>query len=311
MSASMRPTRCPARASATATLADTVDLPTPPFPDEIARTLPRCGSSTGVEGGGTPAGAVRGAPAAGAPAAALASGTFTPTPATPPPPCTAFRTSRAREPGWRASRLSERALIAPAVADAQPLPADVAASDARWRTDAEQRADARSRTIDALNLVAFACTAVLWLVWLYRAYTNLVFVGSKRVRFSPTWAVGYWFIPFVNVVRAYQVMKDLWLRSDSRNDRDGYDDLPAPVLLRGWWGMSLAWAVLEPVFTRLARDARTAEQLSDATHVGIAVGASASRVVSRKECALIHPPNGVRVVSVIERLRLRGSGRWA
>jgi Domain of unknown function (DUF4328) len=177
------------------------------------------------------------------------------------------------EAGSVASRLSERALIVPAVADAQSLPADVAASDARWRADAEQRADARSRTIDALNLVAFACTAVLWLVWLYRAYANLVFVGSKRVRFSPTWAVGYWFIPFVNVVRAYQVMKDLWLRSDSRNDRDGYDDLPAPVLLRGWWGMLVAWAVLEPAFTRLARDARTAEQLSDATHIGIGVGA--------------------------------------
>jgi len=178
----------------------------------------------------------------------------------------------ALEAGTVASRLSQRALIAPAVADAQPLPADIAASDARRRADAEQRADARSRAIGTLNLVAFACTAVLWLVWLYRAYTSLVFVGSKRVRFSPTWAVGYWFIPFVNVVRAYQVMKDLWLRSDSRNDRDGYDDLPAPVLLRGWWGMFLAWAVLEPVFTTLAHDARTAEQLSDATHLGIVVG---------------------------------------
>src|SRR5207253_903614 len=176
------------------------------------------------------------------------------------------------EAGSVASRLSERALIVPAVADAQRRPADVAASDARWRADAEQRADARSRAIDALNLVAIACTAVLWLVWLYRAYTNLVFVGSKRVRFSPTWAVGYWFIPFVNVVRAYQVMKDLWLRSDSRNDRDGYDDLPAPVLLRGWWGVFLAWALLEPVFTTVAHDARTAEQLRDATHLGIAVG---------------------------------------
>ena len=179
----------------------------------------------------------------------------------------------ALEAGTIASRLSERALIAPAVADAQPLPDDVAASDARWRADAEKRADARSRAIGTLNLVALGCTAVLWLVWLHRAYTNLVFVGSKRVRFSPTWAVGYWFIPFVNLVRAYQVMKDLWLRSDSRNDRDGYDDLPAPVLLRGWWGMSLAWAGLEPVFASIARDARTAEQLSDATHMGIAVGA--------------------------------------
>jgi hypothetical protein len=179
----------------------------------------------------------------------------------------------ALEAGTIASRLSERALIAPAVADAQPLPADIAASDARRRADAEQRADARSRALGTLTLAAFACTAVLWLVWLYRAYTTLVFVGSKRVRFSPTWAVGYWFIPIVNLVGAYQVMKDLWLRSDSKNDRDGYDDLPAPVLLRGWWGMSVAWAVLEPVFTGLARDARTAEQLSDATHVGIGVGA--------------------------------------
>jgi hypothetical protein len=178
----------------------------------------------------------------------------------------------ALEAGTIASRLSQRALIAPAVADAQPLPADIAASDARRRADAEQRADARSRAIGALTLVALACTAVLWLVWLHRAYSNLVFVGSKRVRFSPTWAVGYWFIPFLNLVRAYQVMKDLWLRSDSRNDRDGYDDLPAPVLLRGWWGVSVSWAALESLFAGLAHDARTAEQLSDATHMGIAVG---------------------------------------
>src|SRR5207248_1008934 len=179
----------------------------------------------------------------------------------------------ALEAGPTGSRRSGRALLAPAVADAQSLPADIAASDARWRADAEQRADARSRAIGTLELVALGCAAVLWLTWLHRAYTNLVFVGSKRVRFSPTWAVGYWFIPFVNVVRAYQVMKDLWLRSDSRNDRDGYDDLPAPVLLRGWWGVSLAWGVLEPVFTRVARDAHTAEQLSDATHMRIGVAA--------------------------------------
>ena len=42
-------------------------------------------------------------------------------------------------------------------------------------------------------------------------------------------------------------MKDLWLRSESMNDRDGYDDLPAPALLSGWWGISLTWGVLEPV----------------------------------------------------------------
>src|SRR2546429_2602471 len=59
MSASMSPTRWPCRASATAKLAETVDFPTPPLPDEIASTLPRFGSSTGVGGGGTAPGAGR------------------------------------------------------------------------------------------------------------------------------------------------------------------------------------------------------------------------------------------------------------
>src|SRR2546426_62822 len=53
MSASMRPTRRPWRASAAARFTETLDLPTPPLPEETASTLPRCGNSTGVGGGGT------------------------------------------------------------------------------------------------------------------------------------------------------------------------------------------------------------------------------------------------------------------
>src|SRR5213076_489875 len=100
MSASISPTRCPPprRASATARFAETVDLPTPPLPDEIARTVPRWGSSTGVGGGGTPPGPGRGAGWRGAApsAALLASVTLTRTPVTPCTPWTAFRTSRER-----------------------------------------------------------------------------------------------------------------------------------------------------------------------------------------------------------------------
>src|SRR5260370_414880 len=100
MSASMRPTRWPARASATARFAETVDFPTPPLPDEMATTFPRCGSSTGVGGGGTAPDAARGAPcpALTRPCAALASATLTRTAVTPSIPCTAVRPSRASEP---------------------------------------------------------------------------------------------------------------------------------------------------------------------------------------------------------------------
>src|SRR2546430_16207248 len=65
----------------------------------------------------------------------------------------------ALEAGTIVSRLSERALIAPAVADAQTLPADIAASDARWRAGPQQRAPARSPARRTPHPGAVACTA--------------------------------------------------------------------------------------------------------------------------------------------------------
>ena len=50
----MMPTRLPSFASITARFTATVDLPTPPFPDEIAMTRPRLGYSAGLGGWGMP-----------------------------------------------------------------------------------------------------------------------------------------------------------------------------------------------------------------------------------------------------------------
>ncbi len=156
--------------------------------------------------------------------------------------------------------------------------------------------------IAKLKLAALLGTGIIWLTWLQRAYRNLALVGSKRSRFSTRQAIGYWFIPFVNLVLGYQVMKDLWLRSESMNDRDGYDDLPAPPLLSGWWGMSLTWGVVEPVVAAAARNARTPLELTNVTDValvggviGIAATVLAIRVVrgidQRQQCFSTHPPD--------------------
>lgn len=133
--------------------------------------------------------------------------------------------------------------------------------------------DARDRAIAGFKLAALACAGLAWLAWLYRAYGNLTLVGSKRTRFAHIWAIAYWLIPVVNLVRPYGVMRDLWLRSASLNDRDGYDDLPPPAVLSWWWALSLVWAAsawLEPLLTR---DWRTPAQLAQATDLGIVVSA--------------------------------------
>ena len=193
------------------------------------------------------------------------------------------------EAGTLASTFSHRAELR-AAASAPPLPGEAAPNDAP------------RRTIVNLRLAALVGTGIIWLVWLRRAYRNLALVGSKRSRFTTRQAVGYWFIPLVNLVRAYQVMKDLWLRSESMNDRDAYDDLPAPPLLSGWWGMSLAWGLLEPVVAATARNARTALELTNVTDValvgsvvGIVAMVLAIRVVrgidQRQQCFSANPPD--------------------
>src|SRR3989442_15545539 len=96
MSASIRPTRWPACASAAATFAAMVDLPTPPLPLDTAMARPRCGIATGVGGGGTAPGAGRGVAAARAPPGAT---TLMRTAVTPVTACAALRAARAREAG--------------------------------------------------------------------------------------------------------------------------------------------------------------------------------------------------------------------
>lgn len=145
------------------------------------------------------------------------------------------------------------------------------AAGANLLTDQATATDTWDGALVLLRLVAFAGTGIAWLTWLHRAYGNLTLVGSKRSRFTRARAVGYWFIPLANLVLAYQVMKDLWLRSDSMNDRDGYDRLPAPTFLNGWWGTAVSWGVLGRLVAYMARDARTPLDLTNATDMGLLV----------------------------------------
>lgn len=131
--------------------------------------------------------------------------------------------------------------------------------------------DARQTAIGRLQLLAFIVTAVVWLVWLYRAYANLGLAGTGKSRFTPGWAVGYWFIPFVNLVRPYQIVADLWIRSDQLNARESVMGTPAPALISWWWGVYLLSGFAGRVYATLARDAKSIVELSNATDVGILV----------------------------------------
>src|SRR5262245_10434866 len=68
--------------------------------------------------------------------------------------------------------------------------------------------DSRHQGIGLAQGLVFVITAICFLVWINRAYKHLKIVGKPSERFTPGWAVGYWFIPFLNFVRPYQIMKE-------------------------------------------------------------------------------------------------------
>jgi len=138
----------------------------------------------------------------------------------------------------------------------------------RGISDADAAAnDSRQWLIGMLHLVSFLGTSLAFLSWLHRANQNLPSLGNRDLKYTPGWAVGGFFVPFLNLVQPFRVMRELWHGSDptglERDLSSGRppirDQLAAPPMLVGWWACFLLSAFFGRVAARLAGS--TVEQL--------------------------------------------------
>ena len=94
------------------------------------------------------------------------------------------------------------------------------------------------------NVPVTIATIVVFLIWLNRSYKNLLALRPSFLRFSSGWAVGWWFIPFANLVRPFQVVREVWWESDPEIPQDQMfltESLhSAPTFMALWWGFWLA-----------------------------------------------------------------------
>lgn len=118
----------------------------------------------------------------------------------------------------------------------------------------------RHAIIDSTGLVLFVvtlsfllCAVVAFCVWLRRVTANLPALGASELRFTPAWAVGWWFIPLANLVVPLLVMVEAWKASDPRagaTDRATRSRLPAGVVIPIWWAawiVDMVWTVVSMV----------------------------------------------------------------
>jgi Domain of unknown function (DUF4328) len=104
--------------------------------------------------------------------------------------------------------------------------------------------DTRQAIVAVVALVAFVLAIVFFLRWFSRAYRNLQAVGGHQ-RYRQGWAIGSWFVPFLNLFRPKQIANDIWRGSDPVT----HEYTPAGTehvspLLAWWWGAFLvsSWA---------------------------------------------------------------------
>jgi hypothetical protein len=101
--------------------------------------------------------------------------------------------------------------------------------------------EARIGAVATVELLLFVTAGILFLRWLHLSYRNLRELGTNGLRVTPGWAVGYWFVPVLNVWRPKQILDDLWKATDEKADEwDGaWRHVPPSPLVGGWWALSV------------------------------------------------------------------------
>jgi Domain of unknown function (DUF4328) len=116
--------------------------------------------------------------------------------------------------------------------------------------------DDRQALLGVVQLGAFLLTAVGFLVWFRRAYTNLPGLGMEPLPFGTGWTVGAWVVPFLNLVRPKQIMDTIWRGSDP--GRPSFDarwrEGPVPLFVHLWWAVFLLSGLVDWVLVAALGD---------------------------------------------------------
>lgn len=96
---------------------------------------------------------------------------------------------------------------------------------------------------------------ITYSLFVYRATRNLEHAHARGLAASAGWAVGWSFIPIVNLWKIFEVMRQIWIASRDP-DRNRY---PAPSYLPLWWIMWIAGSVANGVGNMIGRYSTDAE----------------------------------------------------
>lgn len=88
-----------------------------------------------------------------------------------------------------------------------------------------------------LYIAAYIISAFTFILWFRRAYYNLQVI-TGNTEYTDGWAAGSWFIPVANLFIPYNIMKELYTKTDQYlfvDDNEDYSDNRLSTNYIGWW----------------------------------------------------------------------------
>ena len=115
--------------------------------------------------------------------------------------------------------------------------------------------DERQRHAMFGYLAAVVLSTIVLLIWTSRTNRACRDLGARGMEFTPGWAWGFWLIPILNLVKPFQIVRELWTTTDP--------DGRASPLVGCWW---IAWLGSGFVARFAARDLPADATLEDFRH---------------------------------------------
>ena len=127
--------------------------------------------------------------------------------------------------------------------------------------------DKRQQIVGFLQLCIAITTMILFAKWIYRANFNVRQLGAQGMKFSPGWAVGFYFIPILLLWKPYQAMKEIWQASKNPTS---WATVERGSILPWWWFFFLVAGMLGQATLRTSLRAKEINGLIESTGVAMA-----------------------------------------
>lgn len=127
--------------------------------------------------------------------------------------------------------------------------------------------DMRVSIIAIGNLIVIICSIVFFILWFRRAYNNLHLTQQVNLLYTEGWAAGAWFVPFLNLARPYQIMNEIWNKTQEATKN--LLSFKGSSLVGWWWAIYLISAIITRFAYRFFKDETSYDGLISATYAQI------------------------------------------